>query len=380
MSFMFPTIMIVVFLVSYYGFRLYPGLALLLSGGLASLAMGLPEPWFRWVFATGSVTDLLLRLAMGAVIAEILIRNGVFRNAVAWVEQKIELKYFRNILVALIVAFPSFISGSFLIGEKAAKSLWSTEEKPRFFYRLAVLMGVLAPPFNPYFELLKLGRGWEMRFNWRPLGLILLVVLLMMPFFRKKEKLVEADQLNPVVFHFCFWPTLVYVLWDLVVHLSGYYVGPTSFILVLFLFTLLALVNLRSFPKSLEAGLRVALPVLLCVLATGFGISVAASAGYRGEAVLHIINLSSVAKVWFFLVSAALLGAINPYLALILVGVPMIVDGVPHLYILTSFLLIIATVGYFVPWSSVTGKFNLGGEKNVLAILRGHFGNRSSYR
>lgn len=347
MMIFFPVIVLLFFLL--FCQKMYPGLALLLGGALAFLLSGVEEPFHRMFFALGSVTDLLLRMALGALVVEFLRSRGLLYQSMSLIQTRIKSSYLRRLLLAVVLAFPGLLSGSFYMGHRVAKNLeW---EEGRFhFFRGAILLGVLAPPFNPYLELLFLGRGWQIDFSWFPLSLILLTALLLLPFFFSLGSLgIPFVEKRSFFYHLHLWPVLAYLLLEAGALFGFLLEIPSSPVLLLFLFSFFALLNGRRLLEEMEQGLRSILPGLVYLQSAAFLISLAAVVGYRGEMVLQLAQYTAGERIGLLLSGSLLLGVISPQAAIVFLGVPAVVVAAPGGLVITGFLLPAVTSGVLFP-------------------------------
>lgn len=345
MMYLFALAIIIVTIVTKVIFKWQGSLGILLGTTIAYLLLRGPEPYYRIFFALGSVTDLIIRIALGALIVELLKKGGVLKAILFLIESKIKIKYLQALCIAFLAGLPSLISGSFLVGMTALKELWPLQEK-RGFLRAALLLGVLAPPFNPYLELLILGRGWEINLDMLALGLPILLFFVLIPLLPHPPKagLKLTSVSNKAVASILL--TLLFLIWELALKNLFPQIAPPSVMTTTFLFLALLGLNFKA-KAALEKGLTSAIPAMTLILSGGFLISLAAVAGYRGMMVLKLLEFEGTTEILILMLGALILGVVSPVMGIALLGVPMVVDSAPSSHIIVSFVLITVTSGYF---------------------------------
>lgn len=345
--YVFPVAVLILFLLGRWFIKLPGGLALLLAGALAYILAGGPEPLYRYVLALGSVTNLLILMALGALVVECLHRRGILSRLVSWGNRHIPIPYVRHLFFALVAALPGMLSGSFFMSRRVTKDLWAGQDKG--FVRAAVLLGVLAPPLNPYIELLILGRGWQMTFDYGILLLLLLIPLFLLPLCTAPGDIqVAQKKTNPLLLHLTAWPVLLYVLMDLGMKLGWLDLYMASPIPLLFLLIYLFLIHRKETLREMEEGIRGILPGMAYILGAGFLISLAPLVGFRGEMVLFLSERGGEGGL--LLLGSLLLGLITPVASLIFLGVPAVAFSVPDTALLTGFFIFTVTAGTLIPW------------------------------
>lgn len=336
MYYLYGIASIAIFIIAKYLLKLTLQISLLIAVLLGSLIAGLPEFGYRWVFAFGGVTDLILKVSLGILIVIFLNKIHFFSTSISRINENISNQYLNAFLKTIIFAIPGMLSGSFIVtGIIFRSSLEFTEENREFLW-FAAFIGVISPPVNIYYQLLDSGLIGGYGFSgldiMNKLALVTLALLIISPFIFRKVVVNPKESKSKSL----FLVTRVFVVIFLIGEIFLRRLMPEILFPAIINFFIFFLIMgsmfiyyknkhsntlLESF-KEIEKDFSATLPYLFLILLTGFTIAMSVHTGFRGSLIILLEDLSNEYFLIFAILGSLSITVLSPFLSLSLIALP----------------------------------------------------------
>lgn len=362
MYYLFGIIAIAVYIVAKYLFKLSPQISLLTAALLGSLFAGLPEFWYRWFFAFGGVTDILLTVSLGILIVILLNKLQFFSTSINKINENVANRYLNILFKTIIFAIPGMISGSFIVtGMVLRSSLEFTEENSSFLW-FAAFIGVISPPVNIYYKLLDVGLIGGYGFGGlniiNDLAIVAGALLIISPLIFKKTVIKPRKTGSSSMFFISGLFIVIFLIGEVILRRlrpEMLFPGVINFFL---LFIIMAVVFLyyannqsQAFLESLkvvEKDFRAALPYLFLILGAGFIIAMSVHTGFRGSLIIFLEGVSNIYYLVFVILASLGVAIISPFLSLPLIALPALFVSPANNHVYLAFVITLPLFYYIV--------------------------------
>ena len=379
-------IMLAVFMVGCFAFKLPVGVSMLLSALCGAIEGGLGTETIRMmVEGEFGYVDTILTIGTAMVFMKVIEDSGALDALSSLVIEKFhKVPAVLLILIMLIIMFPGMITGSSTAAVLSAGSIMAP---------VLALMGIdpvmIAPPVNAAALIICAGADVPYVGFTGPLALITfpLAVLFVLLLGYKQAKGLDYEALKPALVKQdetrkqygvkIYLPLLVLLILMIVFKVLklGEDIGmPLMFLLSAFtgFFTGRKINILETIP----AAIRTAAPVMGILMGVGMFIEVMTATGVRGFIVTSCLRLPPSFWLLACAISIPLFGAVSSYGACSVLGVPFAYIYISLLGGNSTFVLaaisLIASVGDMMPPTALAGLFaaQVVGVKDYTKILR----------
>jgi TRAP-type C4-dicarboxylate transport system permease large subunit len=388
------TLMVSVFMIGCFKFKLPVSISLVISSTLGLLASGNGFSVRHLVEGTFGYIDAILIISTAMIFMKVVQESGAL-NAIS---NGIIKKFHKNpvillILLMLIVMFPGMITGSSTAAVLTAGSLVApaliTMGIPRAsagtIIAIGGMMGMIAPPVN--IPVMIIGGGVDMPYVGFALPLLFMTIpIAIFTVLFLGYKHVRNVDFNDLSGKFDFTRNdnkgaLIYLPIIIVITLM---VGSSAFPNLIpnlgmpLIFLIGSLVGLftgkkLNFVNASKLAIKEALPVLGILIGVGMFIQVMTLTGVRGFIVINGLSLPAVMLYLSIATTIPLFGAISSFGSASVLGVPFLLALLSKNQIITAAALsLIASTGDLMPPTALAGLFaaQIVGEDNYLNVLK----------
>ena len=392
-------IMLAVFMVGCFAFKLPVGVSMLLSALCGAIEGGLGTETIRMmVEGEFGYVDTILTIGTAMVFMKVIEDSGALDALSSLVIEKFhKVPAVLLILIMLIIMFPGMITGSSTAAVLSAGSIMAPvlalmgidAVTSGSIIAMGALLGMIAPPVNAAALIICAGADVPYVGFTGPLALITfpLAVLFVLLLGYKQAKGLDYEALKPALVKQdetrkqygvkIYLPLLVLLILMIVFKVLklGEDIGmPLMFLLSAFtgFFTGRKITILETIP----AAIRTAAPVMGILMGVGMFIEVMTATGVRGFIVTSCLRLPPSFWLLACAISIPLFGAVSSYGACSVLGVPFAYIYISLLGGNSTFVLaaisLIASVGDMMPPTALAGLFaaQVVGVKDYTKILR----------
>lgn len=387
-------VMVAVFTVSCFRFKLPVGVAMALAAVAGTLVSGNGIPIRHLTEGAFGYLDTILVIATAMIFMKIIEESGTLNALNTVFINKFHKKPAVLLLfLMLIIMFPGMITGSSTAAVLTAGSLVAPvlimmgipKVTTAAIIAVGGMMGMIAPPVNV--PVMIIGGGIDMPYVGFELPLLLMsvpIALFTVLFLGyrharhmnyeelKKNLAWDLDQkANPII----YLPLVVVLLLMLLAKIVPQYMPNLGLPLIFLIGSVLGLFTGKRFNpfRTAKEAINEALPVLGILIGVGMFIQVMTLTGVRGLIVLGSISLPTVLLYLGIAVTIPLFGAISSYGSASVLGVPFILALLSRDQIITAGALsLIASLGDLMPPTALAGMFaaQVVGVKNYVDVLK----------
>lgn len=387
-------VMVGVFAISCFKFKLPVGIAMAISAISGSLVAGFGIPIRHLVEGGFNYLNTILVIATAMIFMKVVQYNGMMDTITRWLIEKYYSKPALLIIgLSFIVVFPGMITGSATAAVLTGGVLVSPvlifmgfpKEITAAVVAMAAVFGEAAPPIN--INALIIGGGIDLPYTGftMPLLLITIPLIIITSLFlgRKYLKVFNYEKMKdslPVSYLkeygvLLFLPIIIlFGLMFIETFLPK--VFPTLGMPVYFLIA--AIVGIFSgkkfnFLKISQEAVHDALPVLGILVGVGMFIQIMTLTGVRGFIVINCLSLPRYLLYLGIAISMPLFGALSAFGSSSVLGVPFALAFLESNPIITvSALSQLAALGDLMPPTALAGIFaaQVVGEKNYFKVLK----------
>ena len=379
-------IMLAVFMVGCFAFKLPVGVSMLLSALCGAIEGGLGTETIRMmVEGEFGYVDTILTIGTAMVFMKVIEDSGALDALSSLVIEKFhKVPAVLLILIMLIIMFPGMITGSSTAAVLSAGSIMAPvlalmgidAVTSGSIIAMGALLGMIAPPVNAAALIICAGADVPYVGFTGPLALITFP-LAVLDYEALKPALVKQDETRKQYGVKIYLPLLVLLILMIVFKVLklGEDIGmPLMFLLSAFtgFFTGRKINILETIP----AAIRTAAPVMGILMGVGMFIEVMTATGVRGFIVTSCLRLPPSFWLLACAISIPLFGAVSSYGACSVLGVPFAYIYISLLGGNSTFVLaaisLIASVGDMMPPTALAGLFaaQVVGVKDYTKILR----------
>ncbi len=387
-------VMVGVFAVSCFKFKLPVGIAMALSAISGSLIAGFGIPVRHLVEGGFNYLNTILVIATAMIFMKVIQYNGMMDTITRWLIEKFYSKpAFLIIGLSFIVVFPGMITGSSTAAVLTGGVLVAPvlifmgfpKELTAAVIAMAAVFGEAAPPIN--INALIIGGGIDLPYTGFTLPLLLITVPLIIftslfigrkylktfNYEKMKEKLPNSYLREygirlflPIIILFALmlretffpkmFPTLGMPIYFLIAAIIGIFSGKKF-----------------NFLKISQEAVHDALPVLGILVGVGMFIQIMTLTGLRGYIVINCLSLPRYLLYTGIAISMPLFGAVSAYGSASVLGVPFALALLESNPVVTvSALSQLAALGDLMPPTALAGIFaaQVVGEKNYFKVLK----------
>jgi len=387
-------VMVGVFAISCFKFKLPVGIAMAISAIAGCLVAGFGIPLRHLVEGGFNYLNTILVIATAMIFMKVVQYNGMMDTLTRWLIEKYNYKPALLIVgLSFIVVFPGMITGSSTAAVLTAGVLVSPvliymgfpKEITAAVVAMAAVFGEAAPPIN--INALIIGGGIDLPYSGftMPLLLITVPLIIITSLFlgRKYLKVFNYEKMKdslPASYLSEFGARLflpIIVLFALMLRETFFpKLFPTLGMPVYFLIA--AIVGIFSgkkfnFLKISQEAIHDALPVLGILVGVGMFIQIMTLTGVRGYIVVNCLSLPKYLLYTGIAISMPLFGAVSAYGSASVLGVPFALALLESNPVITvSALSQLAALGDLMPPTALAGIFaaQVVGEKNYFKVLK----------
>ena len=387
-------VMVGVFAISCFKFKLPVGIAMAISAIAGCLVAGFGIPLRHLVEGGFNYLNTILVIATAMIFMKVVQYNGMMDTLTRWLIEKYYSKPALLIVgLSFIVVFPGMITGSSTAAVLTAGVLVSPvliymgfpKEITAAVVAMAAVFGEAAPPIN--INALIIGGGIDLPYSGftMPLLLITVPLIIITSLFlgRKYLKVFNYEKMKdslPASYLSEFGARLflpIIVLFALMLRETFFpKLFPTLGMPVYFLIA--AIVGIFSgkkfnFLKISQEAIHDALPVLGILVGVGMFIQIMTLTGVRGYIVVNCLSLPKYLLYTGIAISMPLFGAVSAYGSASVLGVPFALALLESNPVITvSALSQLAALGDLMPPTALAGIFaaQVVGEKNYFKVLK----------
>ena len=392
-------IMLGVFMIGCFAFKLPVGVSMLLAAVLGALEGGLGIDGIRMmVEGEFGYVDTILTIGTAMIFMKVFEDSGALDALSSLIIEKFhKVPAVLLILIMLIIMFPGMITGSSTAAVLSAGSIMAPvltlmgidAVTAGSIIAVGALLGMIAPPVNTAALIICAGIdvpyvGFE-----GPLALLTfpLAVLFVLMLGWKQAKNIDYEKLKPALvkqdevrkqYGFRIYVPL-FVLVILMILFKVVKIGEDIGMPLMFLLS--AISGLFSGKKinvleSVPAAIRTAAPVMGILMGVGMFIEVMTATGVRGLIVTSCLRIPSSLWLLACCISIPLFGAVSSYGACSVLGVPFayiyasLLGG--NAVVVLAAISLIASVGDMMPPTALAGLFaaQVVGVKDYTKILK----------
>jgi gluconate:H+ symporter, GntP family len=387
-------IMVGVFAVSCFKFKLPVGIAMAISAISGCLVAGFGIPIRHLVEGGFNYLNTILVIATAMIFMKVVQYNGMMDTITRWLIEKYYSKPALLIVgLSFIVVFPGMITGSSTAAVLTAGVLVSPvliymgfpKEITAAVVAMAAVFGEAAPPIN--INALIIGGGIDLPYSGFTMPLLLITVPLIIITslflggkylkvfnYEKIKDTLPASYLPefgarlflPIIILFVLmlretfvpklFPTLGMPVYFLIAAIVGIFSGKKF-----------------NFLKISQEAIHDALPVLGILVGVGMFIQIMTLTGVRGYIVINCLSLPKYLLYTGIAISMPLFGAVSAYGSASVLGVPFALALLESSPVVTvSALSQLAALGDLMPPTALAGIFaaQVVGEKNYFKVLK----------
>jgi len=387
-------VMVGVFALSCFKFKLPVGIAMALSAISGSLVAGFGIPVRHLVEGGFNYLNTILVIATAMVFMKVIQYNGMMDTITRWLIEKFYSKPALLIIgLSFIVVFPGMITGSSTAAVLTGGVLVAPvlifmgfpKELTAAVIAMAAVFGEAAPPIN--INALIIGGGIDLPYTGFTLPLLIITVPLIIitslflgrkflkrfNYEKMKEKLPSSYLREygirlflPIIVLFALmlretffpqlFPTLGMPIYFLIAAIIGIFSGKKF-----------------NFLKISQEAVHDALPVLGILVGVGMFIQIMTLTGLRGYIVINCLSLPRYLLYTGIAISMPLFGAVSAYGSASVLGVPFALALLENNPVITvSALSQLAALGDLMPPTALAGIFaaQVVGEKNYFKVLK----------
>ena len=387
-------VMVGVFALSCFKFKLPVGIAMALSAISGSLVAGFGIPVRHLVEGGFNYLNTILVIATAMVFMKVIQYNGMMDTITRWLIEKFYSKPALLIIgLSFIVVFPGMITGSSTAAVLTGGVLVAPvlifmgfpKELTAAVIAMAAVFGEAAPPIN--INALIIGGGIDLPYTGFTLPLLIITVPLIIitslflgrkflkrfNYEKMKEKLPSSYLREygirlflPIIVLFALmlretffpqlFPTLGMPIYFLIAAMIGIFSGKKF-----------------NFLKISQEAVHDALPVLGILVGVGMFIQIMTLTGLRGYIVINCLSLPRYLLYTGIAISMPLFGAVSAYGSASVLGVPFALALLESNPVITvSALSQLAALGDLMPPTALAGIFaaQVVGEKNYFKVLK----------
>jgi len=387
-------VMVGVFAISCFKFKLPVGIAMAISAIAGCLVAGFGIPLRHLVEGGFNYLNTILVIATAMIFMKVVQYNGMMDTLTRWLIEKYNYKPALLIVgLSFIVVFPGMITGSSTAAVLTAGVLVSPvliymgfpKEITAAVVAMAAVFGEAAPPIN--INALIIGGGIDLPYSGftMPLLLITVPLIIITSLFlgRKYLKVFNYEKMKdslPASYLSEFGARLflpIIILFALMLRETFFpKLFPTLGMPVYFLIA--AIVGIFSgkkfnFLKISQEAIHDALPVLGILVGVGMFIQIMTLIGLRGYIVINCLSLPKFLLYTGIAISMPLFGAVSAYGSASVLGVPFALALLESSPVITvSALSQLAALGDLMPPTALAGIFaaQVVGEKNYFKVLK----------
>ena len=387
-------VMVGVFALSCFKFKLPVGIAMALSAISGSLIAGFGIPVHHLVEGGFNYLNTILVIATAMVFMKVIQYNGMMDTITRWLIEKFYSKPALLIIgLSFIVVFPGMITGSSTAAVLTGGVLVAPvlifmgfpKELTAAVIAMAAVFGEAAPPIN--INALIIGGGIDLPYTGFTLPLLIITVPLIIitslflgrkflktfNYEKMKEKLPSS-----YLGEYGIWLFLpIIILFALMLRETFFpQLFPTLGMPIYFLIA--AIIGIFSgkkfnFIKVSQEAVHDALPVLGILVGVGMFIQIMTLTGLRGYIVINCLSLPRYLLYTGIAISMPLFGAVSAYGSASVLGVPFALALLESNPVITvSALSQLAALGDLMPPTALAGIFaaQVVGEKNYFKVLK----------
>ena len=387
-------VMVGVFALSCFKFKIPVGIAMALSAISGSLVAGFGLPVRHLVEGGFNYLNTILVIATAMVFMKVIQYNGMMDTITRWLIEKFYSKpAFLIIGLSFIVVFPGMITGSSTAAVLTGGVLVAPvlifmgfpKELTAALIAMAAVFGEAAPPIN--INALIIGGGIDLPYTGFTLPLLIITVPLIIitslflgrkflktfNYEKMKEKLPSSYLREygirlflPIIILFALmlretffpqlFPTLGMPIYFLIAAIIGIFSGKKF-----------------NFLQISQEAVHDALPVLGILVGVGMFIQIMTLTGLRGYIVINCLSLPRYLLYTGIAMSMPLFGAVSAYGSASVLGVPFALALLESNPVITvSALSQLAALGDLMPPTALAGIFaaQVVGEKNYFKVLK----------
>lgn len=387
-------VMVGIFAVCCFKFKLPVGIAMAISAISGSLVAGFGIPIRHLVEGSFNYLNTILVIATAMVFMKVVQYNGMMDTITRWLIEKYYSKPALLIVgLSFIVVFPGMITGSATAAVLTGGVLVSPvliymgfpKEITAAVVAMAAVFGEAAPPIN--INALIIGGGIDLPYTGftMPLLLITVPLIIITSLFlgRKYLKVFNYEKMKdslptsylkeygirlflPIIILFALmlretffpklFPTLGMPVYFLIAAIVGIFSGKKF-----------------NFLKISQEGVHDALPVLGILVGVGMFIQIMTLTGVRGFIVINCLSLPRYLLYLGIAISMPLFGALSAFGSASVLGVPFALAFLESNPVITvSALSQLAALGDLMPPTALAGIFaaQVVGEKNYFRVLK----------
>ena len=387
-------VMVGVFAVSCFKFKLPVGIAMAISAISGCLVAGFGIPIRHLVEGGFNYLNTILVIATAMIFMKVVQYNGMMDTITRWLIEKYYSKPALLIIgLSFIVVFPGMITGSATAAVLTGGVLVSPvlifmgfpKEITAAVVAMAAVFGEAAPPIN--INALIIGGGIDLPYTGftMPLLLITIPLIIITSLFlgRKYLKVFNYEKMKdslPTSYLSDFGLRLflpIIILFMLMLRETFFpKLFPTLGMPVYFLIA--AIVGIFSgkkfnFLKISQEAIHDALPVLGILVGVGMFIQIMTLTGVRGFIVINCLSLPRYLLYLGIAISMPLFGALSAFGSASVLGVPFALALLENNPVITvSALSQLAALGDLMPPTALAGIFaaQVVGEKNYFKVLK----------
>ncbi len=387
-------VMVGVFAISCFKFKLPVGIAMAISAISGCLVAGFGIPIRHLVEGGFNYLNTILVIATAMIFMKVVQYNGMMDTITRWLIEKYYSKPALLIVgLSFIVVFPGMITGSSTAAVLTAGVLVSPvliymgfpKEITAAVVAMAAVFGEAAPPIN--INALIIGGGIDLPYSGFTMPLLLITVPLIIITslflggkylkvfnYGKIRDTLPASYLSefgarlflPIIILFVLmlretfvpklFPTLGMPVYFLIAAIVGIFSGKKF-----------------NFIKISQEAIHDALPVLGILVGVGMFIQIMTLTGVRGYIVINCLSLPKYLLYTGIAISMPLFGAVSAYGSASVLGVPFALALLESSPVVTvSALSQLAALGDLMPPTALAGIFaaQVVGEKNYFKVLK----------
>ena len=387
-------VMVGVFALSCFKFKIPVGIAMALSAISGSLVAGFGLPVRHLVEGGFNYLNTILVIATAMVFMKVIQYNGMMDTITRWLIEKFYSKPALLIIgLSFIVVFPGMITGSSTAAVLTGGVLVAPvlifmgfpKELTAAVIAMAAVFGEAAPPIN--INALIIGGGIDLPYTGFTLPLLIITVPLIIitslflgrkflktfNYEKMKEKLPSSYLREygirlflPIIILFALmlretffpqlFPTLGMPIYFLIAAIIGIFSGKKF-----------------NFLQISQEAVHDALPVLGILVGVGMFIQIMTLTGLRGYIVINCLSLPRYLLYTGIAMSMPLFGAVSAYGSASVLGVPFALALLESNPVITvSALSQLAALGDLMPPTALAGIFaaQVVGEKNYFKVLK----------
>ncbi len=387
-------VMVGVFALSCFKFKLPVGIAMALAAVSGSLVAGFGIPVRHLVEGGFNYLTTILVIATAMIFMKVIQYNGMMDTITRWLIEKFNSKPALLIIgLSFIVVFPGMITGSSTAAVLTGGVLVAPvlifmgfpKEVTAAVIAMAAVFGEAAPPIN--INALIIGGGIDLPYTGFTLPLLLITVPLIIitslflgrkflktfNYEKVKEKLPSSYLKEygirlflPIIVLFVLmlretffpelFPTLGMPVYFLIAAIVGIFSGKKFNVL-----------------KISQEAVHDAMPVLGILVGVGMFIQIMTLTGLRGYIVINCLSLPRILLYSGIAISMPLFGAVSAYGSASVLGVPFALALLESNPVITvSALSQLAALGDLMPPTALAGIFaaQVVGEKNYFKVIK----------